>query len=101
MVAVCEPLCSCVSAERTAEYVARGRAETPSLLNAGRLAFRSQVVLRFGLRARLQAELPQLHCAAAAWALLRQLDIDDDGTAHRVLHTHDAFCAAFGLDFRR
>jgi antiviral helicase SKI2 len=55
-------LSECVSAERAAEVMARNSQDTPTLAQLGRIAFRSQVVLCYGLRRQLQAALLREGC---------------------------------------
>ena len=40
---LCNRLVECISAERAAEMMSRGRADTPTLFDMGKAAFRSQV----------------------------------------------------------
>lgn len=47
---MCGRLSDCVSSERAAEIITRGRQDTPTLFQAGRAAFRSQVGLFLGFR---------------------------------------------------
>ncbi|KAK9867409.1 hypothetical protein WJX84_011135 [Apatococcus fuscideae] len=63
IVGACGLLAECVSAEQAAEQMARGLPATPSLFGAARLAFRSQVLLAYGLRRPLQHSLRQAQLA--------------------------------------
>ena len=54
-VSLCGLLAECVSAERGAEMLARGRLDSPTLFDAGKGAFRSQVGCLTGLCSNLHA----------------------------------------------
>ncbi len=51
---LCTRLMECISAERAAEMMSRGKADTPTLFDMGKAAFRSQV--------RLSDPLPSASC---------------------------------------
>ncbi|KAK9836525.1 hypothetical protein WJX74_002244 [Apatococcus lobatus] len=63
IVGACGLLAEYVSAEQAAEQMARGLPATPSLFGAARLAFRSQVLLAYGIRRPLQWALRQAQIA--------------------------------------
>ncbi|KAK9813684.1 hypothetical protein WJX73_003712 [Symbiochloris irregularis] len=98
----------CVSAERSAEMHARGVPQTPTLYDAGKAAFRSQVVLGYGLCSPLQQALvdgarARSRDAAPAWLLgasrlLHILDVMDDATAQPASHTQAKLRRVFGMD---
>lgn len=44
---LCNRLVECISAERAAEMMSRGKADTPTLFDTGKAAFRAQVFLTF------------------------------------------------------
>ncbi|KAL0021398.1 hypothetical protein WJX77_012562 [Trebouxia sp. C0004] len=93
---LCTRLMECISAERAAEMMSRGKADTPTLFDMGKAAFRSQVVLAFGLRSALQSSWQGLgssaksntqcvgdaHILLNVTHLLQELDVSDDGLSH-------------------
>eukprot|EP00873_Tetraselmis_striata_P034455 jgi/Tetstr1/454719/TSEL_041605.t1 len=105
----CPALNDLVSAERAAEYMARGeRLDTPTLFERGKAAFRSQVMVRFELRPALQTALALLYAARRedaqaggtlidAWRLLLELNVPDDMTESEARHTQEAFLEAYGM----
>mmetsp|Transcript_5082 Transcript_5082/g.12387 ORF Transcript_5082/g.12387 Transcript_5082/m.12387 type:complete len:457 (+) Transcript_5082:221-1591(+) len=103
VLSTCSDLNDMVSAERSAEYLTRGnQADTPTLFDRGKAAFRSQVMVRFELRPALQASLALLQDAGAdpsaeARRMLLELDVPDDTTESPALFTRELFCRRFGL----
>lgn len=55
---LCTRLVECISAERAAEMMSRGKADTPTLFDMGKAAFRSQVCC------------VQLECCSCCWCCL-------------------------------
>ncbi|KAK9811252.1 hypothetical protein WJX72_000646 [[Myrmecia] bisecta] len=109
VVSMCGLLVECVSAERGAEMLARGRLDSPTLFDAAKGAFRSQVLVAYGLRRPLQAALlrgrrahgqPQsvagLMCDIRK--CLQELDVADDNTQVEAQHTREKLRRCFGLE---
>ncbi|DBA86230.1 TPA: hypothetical protein ACH3X1_005734 [Trebouxia sp. C0004] len=108
---LCTRLMECISAERAAEMMSRGKADTPTLFDMGKAAFRSQVVLAFGLRSALQSSWQGLgssaksntqcvgdaHILLNVTHLLQELDVSDDGTKPSGCHTQECMQEVFGL----
>ncbi|KAA6413618.1 MAG: hypothetical protein FRX49_13726 [Trebouxia sp. A1-2] len=108
---LCTRLTECISAERAAEMMSRGKADTPTLFGMGKAAFRSQVILAFGLRSALQCNWQELRSSAKSNTqcvgdahvlldvthLLQELDVSDDGTKPSGYHTQERMREVFGL----
>ncbi|KAL3157644.1 hypothetical protein ABBQ32_012089 [Trebouxia sp. C0010 RCD-2024] len=108
---LCNRLVECISAERAAELMSRGKADTPTLFDMGKAAFRSQVILAYGLRSALQASWEALQSSARrncqsvddahvlldTTRLLQELDVADDGTKPAGYHTQERMREVFGL----
>lgn len=108
---LCNRLVECISAERAAEMMSRGKADTPTLFDTGKAAFRAQVILAYGLRSALQASWETLQASAKrncqsveeahvlldTTRLLQELDVADDGTKPGGYHTQERMREVFGL----
>lgn len=108
---LCTRLVECISAERAAEMMSRAKADTPTLFDMGKAAFRSEVILAYQLRSALQSSWEALLSSANSNAqsaedahvlldvsrLLQELDVADDGTRPEDYHTQERMREVYGL----